>query len=326
MLGGKPDSHPELHEFVSSLQPTHRPTKPTFGEVAERVIQREQGAWTGKRVEDQWRKQIASATFDGIRDKPVNRISRRQIIELLESMADTPAMMRRAHSRIRLIFQSAVARDDIKENPAEGIQGELPKSNGRVKHHPFVPHQRVAETLRAVEASDRITPVVKLALRFTALTASRGGEVRGMTWDDVDLDSATWSIPADKIKTGKAHRIPLAAQAMAVLEAVRGFDNGSGYVFPSPHSGKQQISDSTMLNAFRKLGTGASLHGFRSTWRVWAMEVEDVSWAVGEAALGHAIGSAVAQAYARSDLLERRRPVMERWADYVTRPPGGAAS
>ncbi len=155
-----------------------------------------------------------------------------------------------------------------------------------------------------------------LALQAVILTAARSGEVRGATWDEVDLDAAIWVIPADRMKAKRAHRVPLSAAAVAVLrkaERIRRQD--SDMVFPSIKGGK--LSDMTLTKAMRDLKVDCTVHGFRSTFRDWAAEQTDFPGEVAEAALAHAVPNAVEAAYRRTDFFDKRRQLMELWGGFV---------
>jgi len=168
--------------------------------------------------------------------------------------------------------------------------------------------------VRGMEAS-----VGRLALQFTILTAARSGEVRGATWDEVDMDKALWTIPAARMKAGQAHTVPLSSEAVAILEEVRGFISGrkGEPVFPG-FKGKP-LSDATLSKALRLAGgVAVTVHGMRSTFRDWVAEkMPTVPGDVAEAALAHAIPSRVEAAYRRAKYLDQRRDLMAKWSDYL---------
>ena len=152
------------------------------------------------------------------------------------------------------------------------------------------------------------------------LTAARSGEARGATWDEFDLHAREWRILEGRMKAGMEHRVPLSDAALAVLDEARPLRDDSDLVFPSPVTQGRPLSDMTLTKILRTTGLAnrATVHGFRSSFKVWCMERTDTPWAVSEAALAHTIGNMTEQAYARSDLFERRRALMQRWADFVT--------
>jgi integrase len=154
-----------------------------------------------------------------------------------------------------------------------------------------------------------------LAFEFLVLTAARSGEVREVRWDEVDLDAATWTIPADRAKMKREHRVPLSSRALAVLSETLQLQDGTGLVFPSATG--RPIADATISKLVRENGIKAVPHGFRSSFRSWAAELSDAPREVAELALGHVNPDKVEAAYMRSDLYERRRRLMQEWADYL---------
>ncbi len=161
----------------------------------------------------------------------------------------------------------------------------------------------------------RCAPSTKRAIRFTALTAARQIEVRRANWEQFDLEAAVWVKPAESMKTGKPHRVPLSDRALDVLSEARADQRGGALVFPGSRPGAL-LGDKVMTQALRQAGIAASGHGFRSSFKDWARH-HDVDELLSEFALAHVEGSATVAAYARDDLLEKRRPVMQRWADCI---------
>ena len=145
------------------------------------------------------------------------------------------------------------------------------------------------------------------------------------TWDEIDLEAATWTIPESRMKAGVEHRVPLSEQALDVLRRAAQQRGGSGYVFPAQQSETSPLGDMALTAVLRRAGLQGrcTAHGMRTVFKVWAMETTATPWAVGEAALAHRLGNSVESAYARTDLLEKRRPLMQQWASYVTE--GGTA-
>ena len=172
----------------------------------------------------------------------------------------------------------------------------------------------MADALAAIAATEAWAGT-KLAFRFMVLTAARNGEVRGATWDEMDVDSALWTIPATRMKAAIEHRVPLSAAALTVLDEARALADPSGLVFPSVTG--RALSDSTLSKLLRENGVVAVQHGFRSSFRDWAAECTPFARKVMEAALVHRVQDAVEAAYFPSDLLEKRRELMQRWAEFV---------
>ena len=156
---------------------------------------------------------------------------------------------------------------------------------------------------------------VRLAFEFLVLTAARSGEVRRSVWSEFDTGTAIWTIPGERMKGGREHRVPLSTRALEILDEAWELDDGSGLVFPAPTGGKA-TSASTLSKLLRELDIDAVPHGFRSTFRDWCSESAQVPRELAEACLAHVV-TGVEGAYARSDLLDRRRKLMDRWAAYL---------
>ncbi len=221
--------------------------------------------------------------------------------------------------RIRAVLGWCQAHGHVEHNAAgEGINGALPIMPKQKRHYRALPYADVARALDAVD-SGRASLAAKARLRFVMLTACRSGEAREATWDEIDVDAATWTIPAERTKGAKEHRIPLSRAALAVLRDVRPLEDGSGLMFPSPQRSGKAMSDSTLTQVLRDCGLAdrATVHGFRTSFRMWASERTNAEHAVMELSLSHTVGSAVEQAYARSDLFDKRRRLMDRWAAYL---------
>jgi integrase len=179
-----------------------------------------------------------------------------------------------------------------------------------VQHHPALPFADLPELMRRLEA---VEGVAEFALRFVILTAARSGEVRSMTWAAIDLDDALWTVPGEKMKAGLPHRVPLAGPALEVLRAARGLDPDK--VFPGQKRGKP-MHDMTIAAPLKRMGVAGTVHGMRSTFRDWAAERTSVPREIAEMCLAHEVGNAVERSYRRSDMFEKRRELMERWARF----------
>ena len=221
---------------------------------------------------------------------------------------------------MRTVFRWAMAHGLMETNPAgEAIDGALPPMPKVKAHLRALPYQEVRSALEAVETS-RASVSTKLCFRFLVLTAALSGEARGAAWDEIDLQERVWRIPSERMKAGMEHRVPLSRQALNVLGEASVLRDESGLVFPSPMKPGSPMSDMTLTKVLRSTGLAerATVHGFRSSFKNWALEQTDTPWAVSEAALAHVLGNSTEQAYARSDLFERRRTLMQQWADYLT--------
>ncbi|HPD91065.1 MAG: integrase arm-type DNA-binding domain-containing protein [Rhodobacter sp.] len=223
---------------------------------------------------------------------------------------------RRVRQRIGTVMKWAIAQGWRQDNPAENISKALPKVAKVQAHRKALGYGEVAGCIAAVQAS-RAGMATKLALEFLVLTAARSGEVREARWSEIDLAATVWEVPADRMKMKRAHRVPLSARAIAILEAAKGLDDGSGLLFPGTKQGRP-LSDMTLSKLVKELGFDADVHGFRTSFRTWAQERTTFPREVAEAALAHLSGDAVERAYARSDVFEKRRGMMDRWAAFLS--------
>ena len=195
------------------------------------------------------------------------------------------------------------------DDPTPAVVAALPNTRNGKQHHAAVPHGDLGALLADIRVNGA-PPAARLAFEMLALTAVRSNEVRSMTWAEVDADAAVWTIPAERMKAARPHRVPLSTRALAVLAEARTLGTGDGLVFTG-NTGAPITNDA----ARRLLGGKATLHGLRSTFRDWCSET-GVSGEVAEQALGHTV-KGVEGAYRRTDLLEARRAVMAAWSDYL---------
>ena len=200
---------------------------------------------------------------------------------------------KRVRQRISAIMKWAIAEGHRTNNPAgDAVTAALPKQNGGKKHHRAMPHRQVGDALVKVRKSGH-PPMVRLAYEFLVLTAARSSEVRGAVWSEIDLDTATWVIPAQRMKAAREHRVPLSGAAIQVLAEARRDSDGSNWVFPAQSGG--EIPSWVLTKLPTRLNLGGTLHGMRSSFRDWCGE-EGVAREVAEACLAHRIGTAAEQA------------------------------
>ena len=299
----------------------HRPAMPTFREAAHIVHEANKPRWRNGSHTRAWIQTLERHAFPKIGNKKIDTVSRTDVLTVLTPIWSTrPETGRRVRQRMRTIFRWAMANELIETNPAgEAIDGALPSMPKVKAHLRALPYQEVGAALKTVDAS-QTSPASKRCLKFLILTAARSGEARGATWDEIEFDSATWTIPGSRMKAGEEHRVPLSDRALDVLMLARQLDDGSGLCFPSPLRPGRMLSDMTLTKILRSTGLAdrATVHGFRTSFKTWTMEQTETPWAVGEAALAHQLGGSVEQAYARSKLFDRRQPLMQQWADYLT--------
>ena len=297
------------------------PAIPTFREAACAVHEANKPRWRNPKHVAGWIQSLERHAMPTLVNTPLDRIDRGDVLRVLTPIwAARPETARRVRQRMRTVFRWAMAHGFMETNPAgEVIDGALPTMPKVKAHFRSLPYQEVGSALETVEASQASLPA-KLCFRFLVLTGARSGEARGTTWDETDLQGRLWRIPPERMKAGVEHRVPLSGQTIELLGEASALHDDSGLVFPSPLKPGSPMSDMTLTKILRSTGLAerATVHGFRSSFKNWAMEQTDTPWAVSEAALAHVLGNSTEQAYARSDLFERRRALMQQWADYLT--------
>ncbi len=288
----------------------------TFEEAARKVHAINLPSWRNEKHGQQFINTLATYTFPRIGRIRVSEVTTADVLGVLQPIwLQKPETARRVRQRIGMVMKWAVANGWRQDNPAEAIAQALPKHDRTPVHRKSLPYSEVAGCIAAVQAS-RAGRVTKLALEFLVLTATRSGETRLATWQEIDLSKAEWTIPAERMKAKRAHRIPLAPRALEILEECRALEDGSGLVFPSTRYGRP-LSDMTLSKLLKELGFAAHVHGFRTSFKTWAQERTNAPREVSELALAHGIQDKAEAAYARSDLFEKRRALMERWAGYL---------
>lgn len=290
---------------------------PTFQELAREHIAENLHSWKNAKHGAQWLSTLETYAFPTIGALKVKEITRLHVKKVLDPIwISKPETARRVRQRIRSVMDRAVALEYIDYNPAgDAINGALVKHRRTKNHHRALPYGDLPQALQSVRESTA-RPSVKLAFEMLALTACRSGEVRGMIWDEVNLAEATWTVPGERMKAGKPHRVPVTHRAMSILEEVRDLGDGIGVVFPAPRD-SGVLSDMAFTQLLRRLELDFVPHGLRSSFRDWAAEQTNAPHAVVERALAHTVGNATEAAYFRSDLFELRRELMDRWSAFL---------
>ena len=315
------DNRAVVAEGRDPLAEKHSPATPTFREAARAVHAANIPRWRNGKHGVSWMQSLERHAMPALGNTPLDRIDRGGALQVLTPIWTTrPETARRVRQRMRTVFRWAMAHGFMDTNPAgEAIDGALPPMPKVRAHLRALPYQEVQAALEAVALS-QASLSAKLCFRFLVLTAARSGEARGAAWDEIDVQGQEWRIPSQRMKAGMEHRVPLSRQALDLLREASALRDDTGLVFPSPLKPGSPMSDMTLLKVLRAVGLAerATVHGFRSSFKNWTLEQTDTPWAVSEAALAHLLGNATEQAYARSDLFERRRALMQRWADYLT--------
>ena len=298
-----------------------RAAVPTFEEAAARTYDANRERWRSARTEANWAASMATYAYPVFRDWPVDRIGRRDVLAVLEPTWSTKhALAVKVRGRIRATLGWAQARGYVEHNVAgECLDGALPRLAVVKGHHRALDYREVAAALDAID----LVPGRAPRLGGPARRQDHEPQARPRRQPrrrPLDLDAREWRIPGMKMKGGGEHRVPLSGPAMHVLASVEPLQHPSGLVFPSPSTSSKSMTDMTLTKLLRGCGLSdrTTVHGFRSTFRIWASERTSAPHAVAEAALAHHVGSAVERSYARSDLFEKRRGLMEAWARFAT--------
>jgi len=255
---------------------------------------------------------------------PVDTITPPMVLQVIRNIENRGALeiARKVLQRVNAVLRYAVQTGLATSNPASEMKGVL--KTRKIVHRAALSREELPEFLRTLSVAD-IHTTTMLALKFTILTAARSGEVRGATWDEINLDDAIWRIPAERMKMDSQHNVPLSKQAIAILERVARLYGKEGIVFPGIHNRKAMISENTMLYALYRMGyhSKATVHGFRAVFSTIANE-SGFEGDVIEKALAHEERNRVRAAYHRSEYLEERKNLMQWWATFLDQMEAGA--
>ena len=288
---------------------------PTFRDGLEKVLDLQRPNWRSPKSEEQWRSSLEAYASE-LMHKRVSKIQSGDVMDVLRPIWNTKReTARRVRQRIAAVMKWAIAQGYRPDNPAgEQVLQALPRNGVKRKHQPALPHGRVGWALERIRATDA-WPSTKLAFELLVLTATRSGEVRLASWEEMDIEEGVWTIPGERMKANREHRVPLSDSALNVLREAAEFSSGRKLVFPSPRG--KSLSNATLSKLCRDNAIGAVPHGFRSSFRDWCGETGQPR-DVAEQALAHVIKNKAEAAYARSDLFDRRRNLMEAWAQYIS--------
>ena len=294
----------------------------TFQEAAEQCIASKKPEWKNAKHAQQWSNTLNAYAYPVFGDLSISDLDTDLVLKAIEpiwiSKAETASRVRQ---RIETVWDWARARKYVEgENPAR-LRGHLDKILSktakvkRVKHHAAIPYKQIATFIKKLRGRKGSSAS---AMEFMILTAARTGEVRGARWQEIDLTIKVWTIPADRMKAGKEHRVPLCDRALQILNSMKSNRNPDEFVFPGWKAGTG-LSDGAMLALLRKMDVGPyTPHGFRSTFRDWAAEeAHQFSNETVELALAHTIRNKAEAAYRRGDQLERRRELMAAWSEHI---------
>ena len=288
----------------------------SFEDAARKVHKIHEPTWRNKKHAAQFLSTLETYTFPRIGKLKVSEVTTADVLAVLQPIwLAKPETARRVRQRIGTVMKWAVANGWRTDNPAEAISQALPKHVDTQQHRKSLHYDKVPDFLDALKASDANTST-KLALELVILTASRSSEVRKADWSEFDLEQGIWTRPAEHMKSKKEHRVPLSPRALEIVAEVGKLGDGAGLVFPGTKIGKP-LSDMTLLKLTKALGYDVHVHGFRTSFKTWTQERTNTPREVSEAALAHVVKDKAEAAYARSDFFEKRRKLMERWADFA---------
>jgi integrase len=292
-------------------------SKPTFGEIADALLEAKTHEWRSEKHREQWRWSLTEAAGE-LRPRPVDEIGTDAVLAVLKPLwIARPETASRLRGRIEAVLDAAKAQGHRSgENPAAWrghLSHLLPKRQTlKRRHHAAMAYGDVPSLMVKLRADNTIAA---RALEFCILTATRTGEILGARWSEIDLGVSVWTVPPVRMKAAREHRVPLSDRALAILEGLSQMRT-CDFVFASPR-GARPLSHIAMAKVLTRLGVhGVTVHGFRSAFRDWAGNETNFAREVAEAALAHAIGDKAEQAYRRSDALEKRRALMEAWAGW----------
>jgi integrase len=290
----------------------------TFGQCAEWFWQSLEGTWKTDKHRRDWLKAMKRDAA-ALMPMPVASITTADVHDCLMAIwEDKPDAARRLRRQIERVLDFAYVRGSTSgENAARlkgNLKGVLPKKKKGDNHYAALPYAELPAFMAQLRAMDSI---VARALEFTILSAARTSEAAFARWDEIDLDAGTWTIPAERMKADREHRVPLSDHAVRLLQHL---PRKSAFILPGRRASKS-INDDAMLVLIKTLNPDITVHGMRSTFRDWVAERTSYPAEIAEQALAHAHGSGTERAYRRGDVFEKRRKLMQAWADYCQSTP-----
>lgn len=292
---------------------------PTFREAAAIVFAENKKNWRNAKHREQWLSTLTSYAFPHFGDMAVSKVDGPQVRDALVAIwLDKPETARRVRQRIVTVIDWAIAKGyRTMPLPIAAMNKSLPKVKAKPAHHSALPYADVPAFVAKLRTRESVG---RLAFEALLLTAARSGEIRGAMWSEIDLEKKLWTVPAERMKAGREHVVPLSNAALSVFERAGAYREArNDLVFPGTRYGKP-LSDMTLTKICRDSETPAVPHGFRSSFRDWVAEETDFDGDVAEMALAHTIENKVEAAYRRGNLLEKRRALMDAWARHCEQP------
>lgn len=308
-------------EYESGLDPVaerkkrHAPPVPTFKKAAETLHEELKPSWREGKHRDDWLSSLERHAFPKLGKLRVDQIDGPTIRDcLLPIWLEIPETARRVRQRIGSVLDWSHSKGFREtEAPLRSVTKGLPRQLAPRTHFAAMPWPDAPDFIAELRDSDETTG--RMALEFAILTAARSGEVRGAQWDEFDLEAATWTIPASRMKAKAEHIVPLSEPALAIVTRLHEVRTNSKLVFNG--TGKRPLSDMTLTKVVRDAKRTCTVHGFRSTFRDWVGEQTSFPGEVAEAALAHVVKNPTERAYHRTKYLEKRRDLMAAWARFL---------
>ena len=307
-----------IAEKRQAREKSRRPDKPTFADAASRVIELRRPTWRNVKHAAQWSSTLETYTYPIIGKKPVDEVATADILSVLTPIwVDKSETAARVRQRMETVFDWVVAQGWRQDNPASrSITKALPRVRRLKDNYKALPYTQVPAALTKIRGSTA-DPSTRLCLEFLILTAVRSGEARMARWREVDWQELSWTIPLERMKAAREHSVPLSRRAVEVLQAARDLSGNDELIFRASRRSKP-LSDMTLLRLLQRLEVPCVVHGFRSSFRTWAGDLRVADSDVCEAALAHQIDDETERAYVRTEFFELRKPLMERWSEYLT--------
>ena len=289
---------------------------PKFELAARKVYEDNRPTWRNAKHAAQFITTLETYAFPVIGNMSVKEINSSHILRILSPIWVTKAeTAKRVRQRLSTVFKYCIAQQWRTDDPANiAIVAALPNPKRKVQHRKSISYNDVSGFIETVSKSSAGLST-KLGLEFLILTATRSGEVRNARWNEVN--GSIWTIPAERMKAGVAHRIPLPSRCIEILEEAKTISQGSGFIFEGTKPNKP-LSENTFNKLMKELGLEVHAHGFRTSFRTWTQEKTNYPREIAEAALAHSLRDKAEAAYARSDLLEKRAEMMEAWAQFIS--------
>ena len=299
-----------------------RQVVPVFEAAAREVHDTHSQTMRNVKCAAQWLGRLETYAFPIVGTQPVNKIESKDVLAVLSPIwIEKPETARRVKQLMARVFDYAKAKGwRSGDNPVHGIARVLPRHNGQQEHFAALPYSQIPEFIAALCGAN-VSQSIKLGFEFLILTASRTGEVILAKWPEINMATKTWTIPAERMKMKKEHRVPLSARCMEILASAQRSAAAADYIFPG-RATNRPLSNMSFLMALRRMNRAdITAHGFRSSFRNWAEEKTTTQRSVVEAALAHQVENPVEAAYLRTDLFAKRRRLMDTWAAFATARP-----